>query len=112
DAHIVINSSFDSFEPFPVPTDDDTDAAQGKDFDSEADEQIISLVDNAPVINLAGLLWEEFVLALPVKPLCRPDCKGLCPVCGQNRNEGSCSCVQEEGDPRLAALRGLKITKN
>lgn len=112
DAHLIIDSSFDSFEPFPVRNDDFVAPVAGKDFDSEADEEIISLVDGVLVINLAGLLWEEFVLALPVKPLCRPDCKGLCPICGQNRNEGSCSCVREEGDPRLAALRGLKITKN
>ena len=69
-------------------------------------------LDGAPEINLAGLLWEEFVLALPVRPLCKPDCKGLCPDCGKNLNEGSCSCVRDEGDPRLAALRGLKVKKN
>ena len=100
-------------EPFPQ-ADDETEPRNGKEkpFDSEADELIVKLVDGAPEINLAGLLWEEFVLALPVRPLCKPDCKGLCPDCGKNLNEGSCSCVRDEGDPRLAALRGLKVKKN
>lgn len=106
DAPVVIDSSFDSFEPFPIAPEDQT---KDEPFDSEADELIVSLVDGAPEINLAGLLWEEFVLALPVRPLCKPDCKGLCPDCGKNLNEGPCSCVREEGDPRLAALRGLKV---
>ena len=113
DAHLIIDSSFDSFEPFPQ-ADDETEPRNGKEkpFDSEADELIVKLVDGAPEINLAGLLWEEFVLALPVRPLCKPDCKGLCPDCGKNLNEGSCSCVRDEGEPRLAALRGLKVKKN
>ena len=113
EAHLTIDSRFDSFEPFPAaPEDPYAKADKEKDFDSEADELIVRLVDGAPEINLGGLLWEEFVLALPVRPLCKPDCKGLCPDCGKNLNEGSCSCVRDEGDPRLAALRGLKVKKN
>ena len=73
---------------------------------------LLAVLDAAAASDLAGLLWEEFVLALPVRPLCKPDCKGLCPDCGKNLNEGSCSCVRDEGDPRLAALRGLKVKKN
>ena len=62
DAHLIIDSSFDSFEPFPQ-ADDETEPRNGKEkpFDSEADELIVKLVDGAPEINLAGLLWEEFV---------------------------------------------------
>ena len=62
-------------------------------------------------IDLGGLMREQFYLALPMKPLCRDDCKGLCPVCGTNRNRGTCSCKSQWEDPRLAALRELK-TKN
>ena len=57
---------------------------------------------------LNEVLREQFYLALPMKPLCREDCAGLCPRCGTNRNTGSCSCVTEPEDPRLAPLRGLK----
>jgi len=44
---------------------------------------------------------------LPMKPLCRDDCKGLCPQCGTNWNNGTCTCTTEWEDPRLAALKGL-----
>jgi len=53
-----------------------------------------------------GLVWEDIVLSLPPKLLCRPGCKGLCPRCGKNLNEGPCPC-QPEADPRLAALQNL-----
>jgi len=50
---------------------------------------------------------EQFFLALPMKPLCREDCKGLCPVCGINRNRETCTCQSEWVDPRLEPLRHL-----
>ena len=58
-------------------------------------------------IDLNELLREQFYLALPMKPLCRDDCKGLCPQCGTNWNTGTCTCTTEWEDPRLAALKGL-----
>jgi uncharacterized protein len=54
---------------------------------------------------------EQFYLALPMKPLCRPDCQGLCPVCGKNRNVETCACQSEWVDPRMEALRRLRDTK-
>ena len=51
---------------------------------------------------------EQFYLALPMKPLCGDDCKGLCPVCGTNLNRGTCDCKRDWEDPRLAALKTLK----
>ncbi len=62
-------------------------------------------------LNPAEMLWEEFSLNLPVKLLCSKDCKGLCPKCGKNLNQGECACSSEEGDPRLAALRGIKVSR-
>ncbi len=53
------------------------------------------------------LLRDDILLALPSKHLCKESCKGLCPKCGKNLNEGSCDCVLQEPDPRLAALRKL-----
>ena len=58
-------------------------------------------------IDLNELLREQFYLALPMKPLCRDDCKGLCPQCGTNWNTGVCTCTSGWEDPRLAALKGL-----
>jgi uncharacterized protein len=59
-------------------------------------------------IDLDELMREQFYLALPMKPLCQDDCKGLCPQCGMNRNSGACDCSAVWEDPRLAALRALK----
>ena len=59
-------------------------------------------------IDLNQLLREQFYLALPMKPLCREDCKGLCSHCGTNLNLGSCDCAPAWEDPRLAALKALK----
>ncbi len=58
-------------------------------------------------IDLAPALREYVLLSIPWRPLCRPDCRGLCSQCGQNLNEGSCSCVVEAVDPRLTQLRAL-----
>ena len=46
-----------------------------------------------PVIDLAQDIKEEIILDYPIKPLCQPDCRGLCPKCGKNLNEGGCSCA-------------------
>jgi uncharacterized protein len=59
-------------------------------------------------IDLEPLFREQFVLAVPFAPLCAEDCKGLCPQCGIDRNTGTCSC-EKPIDPRLAALKGLKL---
>ena len=62
-------------------------------------------------IDLAQVVREQFYLALPMKPLCREDCRGLCPVCGINRNTDTCSCQSEWVDPRMDALRHIKSNK-
>ena len=59
-------------------------------------------------IDLNELMREQFYLALPMKPLCRDDCKGLCPQCGTNLNTGTCACATAWEDPRLAPLKQLK----
>jgi len=64
-------------------------------------------VQETGMLDLAPLLREEAILAVPMTTLCRPDCAGLCPVCGKNLNDGPCDCEQDEIDPRLAGLRAL-----
>ena len=58
-------------------------------------------------IDLNELLREQFYLALPMKPLCRDDCRGLCPQCGTNLNAATCGCAPVWEDPRLAPLKEL-----
>lgn len=60
-------------------------------------------------LNIGAILWEEFAVTLPVKPLCSEGCKGICPKCGKDLNTGDCDCHQDEGDERLAVFRNLKI---
>lgn len=62
-------------------------------------------------IDLDELLREQFYLMLPMKPLCREDCRGLCPHCGTNLNTGTCDCAPAWEDPRLAPLKELKTTQ-
>jgi DUF177 domain-containing protein len=59
-------------------------------------------------LDVAGLLRSETDLALPMKPLCRPDCRGLCSICGANRNATACGCEARGLDPRLAPLEALR----
>ena len=59
------------------------------------------------VLDVMPQIRESIYTLLPTKILCREDCKGLCPVCGKNLNEGSCSCESEDIDPRLEALRNF-----
>lgn len=61
---------------------------------------------------LADLLAEQVYLALPMKALCREDCRGLCPDCGANLNLGSCGCRRVGLDPRLAPLADWKRRKD
>jgi uncharacterized metal-binding protein YceD (DUF177 family) len=58
-------------------------------------------------LDLGRVVANETTLALPMKPLCRPDCRGLCAVCGANRNVVACTCATRPPDPRLAVLRDL-----
>jgi len=57
---------------------------------------------------LEDVIKEQILLALPVKQTCRANCKGLCPYCGQNLNEGQCSCSAAVPDPRWNALQEIR----
>ena len=59
------------------------------------------------LLDLNRLIQTETELGLPMKPLCRAGCRGLCPVCGGNRNLTACACEVRAPDPRLAALKDL-----
>jgi uncharacterized protein len=60
------------------------------------------------LLDLAPLVRELVLLDAPATPLCRPDCAGLCPTCGVNRNESPCGCAPAPADPRWEGLSGLK----
>jgi len=103
DAALPFEERFEHFVALPSG---EKGEAEKQEYEQEAHLRI--LAGGLPELDLAGVCGEELVLALPVKALCVPDCKGLCPVCGTNRNMAACGCA-EEADPRLAPLRGLKL---
>ena len=82
--------------------------------DSEATERSITAPETEigyyqkDSLLLADVLREQVLLSLPVRTLCKPDCKGLCPRCGENRNRQPCNCEEGPSDPRWEALAGLR----
>ncbi len=64
-----------------------------------------SEMEDEEELYLDDIISDNIILSLPMKPLCSEDCKGICPQCGQNLNEGECDCEIEIVDPRLAKLK-------
>jgi uncharacterized protein len=89
--------------------------ADGEDDEVAVDAGSFALEDanqevfDGKKIDLDPILREQVLLALPMHAVCREDCKGLCGMCGQNLNEAVCGCEQKRVDPRLAALKNIKL---
>jgi len=92
-AHVELEIPFE--ERFKLREEDEADL--------EDDEDMILADDD--VIELTPYLEEYVTLGVPSAPLCKEDCKGLCPTCGSNRNEKDCGCDNTVIDPRLAGLK-------
>lgn len=84
--------------------------ASGEETEIELTAEAIDLFPfQGREIDLLEVIQEQVLLALPVRPLCREDCKGLCPRCGADLNQGACGCAEKPTDPRFAVLKNLKI---
>ena len=105
-------------EPFVMPVDREFDLrylpARAADPETDDDEETEVEDDDVAItfyrdeqIDLHELLREQFYLALPMKPLCSEDCRGICPQCGTTRNTAPCECTPQWEDPRLAGLKML-----
>ena len=79
-----------------------------EDFSRHEHEDAL-LLSEAGDIELADVVRETIIAAQPTANYCRDDCKGLCPVCGKNLNDGDCGCERVAVDPRLAALKDFVI---
>lgn len=73
-------------------------------------EEKYFIYDN-DTLDITDIIRESILAVLPQKILCRDDCRGLCPKCGKNLNQGQCDCDLHEVDPRLAILAKLKETE-
>jgi uncharacterized protein len=101
-------------EPFVLPIDTEVDLTYvphptevGDEEIELKDEDLTTAHYRHHVLDLGDMLREQFYLALPMRVLCREDCRGLCPQCGTNRNHDTCACDVRWEDPRLAGLRAL-----
>lgn len=81
----------------PLPLPDDPDAFT---------------IDAQHILDMTEAIRQSVVLAMPMKPLCRDDCAGLCPECGQNLNEGLCNCQVKSSDPRWEKLSRMLVTSD
>lgn len=76
----------------------------------EDNDEFIVVPDGT--LDLAELATTDILLELPTSTVCDQGCKGLCPICGKNLNEGECACVRQTGDSRFAKLRELLSDEN
>lgn len=101
-------------EPFEVSLAGDffltlvADPAPRKEAARDEEEEAALFVCPEGRADLVEMASEQMYLNLPLKPVCREGCKGLCPVCGANRNAAKCDCRPVNLDPRLAPLLGFK----
>jgi len=84
-----------------------TSIAKEEEFKLDLDDTEIAFFEGDGLF-LADVLAEQVLLALPMKVICRADCRGLCPHCGANLNHEECRCETHASDPRLAPLARLK----
>ena len=68
----------------------------------------VEVDEKTEFVDLTDGIRESIILGLPTYPVCREDCQGICPQCGKNLNEGSCSCVVERHDDRWNVLDSLR----
>ena len=101
-------------EPFEVPVDAGFDLRympqsenKGEGEREVGEDDLTTAYHREGMLDVVDLLREQFVLALPMKPLCRETCRGLCPHCGTNLNKLQCDCAPKWEDPRLAPLKSL-----
>jgi uncharacterized protein len=100
-------------EPVVVPIDVEVeevfaptiDITTGQALKPEEEDRAL-WIDEHHILDLSEVLRQDLFVAVPMHPICREDCAGLCSTCGQNLNEGSCNCAPEP-DPRWASLAAL-----
>lgn len=98
DAQIEIESE-EEFRPV-------VNIATGRVMQDTGDDEAL-VIDEQHILDLAEIMRQAIILALPATPLCQQGCAGLCPICGSNRNEEQCTCEDVSIDPRWEALSAL-----
>ena len=103
---------------FPIEADydlyyrpSDTVYADADEIQIDDGESEIAFYEGAG-LDLKDILREHVLLSMPMQKVCRKDCRGICPVCGQNRNQIACGCEVKKVDDRWSALKKIEITRN
>lgn len=87
-----------------------TDESGEEEVELSAEEMGLVLF-HGEELDLGEQIAEQVIMALPMRPLCREECRGLCPQCGVDRNAGECGCEQQEFSIKFAALKNFKAEK-
>ena len=115
--HIVVTMEADCdrcLEPAPVPLDADFSLVYRPVSEGYSDEKEIDSGEaemgfyEGDGVELNDVVREFVLLSLPMQRVCKEDCKGICPTCGQNQNLQECACARAQTDDRWAALKSLK----
>jgi uncharacterized protein len=88
----------------------EVEATKEENVELQPEDLLLSTYEG-DAVDLDELVREQILLALPLRHLCREECKGLCQTCGADLNAADCSCERAEIDPRWSALAGLKDKK-
>jgi uncharacterized protein len=100
--HWELRSAFRVFLALPIG---ETDRAEVELAEEDLEVNFI----RGEEIDLDEIIREQIYLSLPMKSLCRENCTGLCPTCGNDLNAGNCQCHREQGHPAFLKLKNLKI---
>lgn len=93
-----------AFDDVFVDASEETTVAESELEEPDLDESLVI----GGRLDMADVIREQILLAMPEQVYCSDDCKGLCPICGENRNLIDCNCSDDDVDPRWAALRDLR----
>ncbi|MBK9171022.1 MAG: DUF177 domain-containing protein [Bryobacterales bacterium] len=102
-ARFLVEQDFDLFYS-PAP---EVDADEIEIHDSETEMSFYQ----GEGFDLAEVMRDQILLALPMQRICREDCRGICPLCGANRNETACRCEVKTADDRWGALKGFHASR-
>jgi uncharacterized protein len=86
-------------------------ALASREYECSQDEMEVDFLDE-PILDLGGILSQQLILAIPLKKLCRSDCLGFCPDCGEELNKSQCCCPGGDVDSPFGVLSQLITKKN
>jgi uncharacterized protein len=75
------------------------------------EQDLISVTFEGDEIDFTEEIAEQILMEIPFKPLCREECKGLCPMCGTDLNTAECACSGQQANLTFSALKNLKVNK-